>query len=48
MVWDEDAHADAWDGDAPAESWQAISRELAYIRESLLDIMSNLRDPHAE
>ena len=45
---DADANADAWDGDAPAESWGAISPELAYIRDSLLEIMANLHDPEAQ
>lgn len=48
MNWDEDANADAWDGDAPADSWGAISPELAYIRDSLLEIMANLHDPEAQ
>lgn len=48
LVWDEAAHADAWDGDAPAEDWAAVSPELAYIRDTLLDAMANLRDPEAE
>ena len=48
MVWDEDAHADAWDGGAPAEDWGAVSPELAYIRDSLMEIMANLKDPEAD
>lgn len=45
MVWDEDAHADSWNGDAPAENWAAISPELAYIHDTLLEAMPNLKDP---
>ena len=47
MNWDEDANADAWDGDAPADSWGAISPELAYIHDTLLEAMSTLQDPAA-
>lgn len=45
MSWDEEANADAWNGDAPAQDWGAVSPETAYIRDSLMEIMSNLEDP---
>lgn len=47
MVWDEQAHADAWTDDAPSEDWGAISPELAYIHDTIVEAMSELRDPAA-
>lgn len=46
MVWDEEANADAWtDDDAPAESWEAISPELSYIRDTIVEFLPTLSDP---
>lgn len=45
FVWDQDGDDGAWSGDAPAEDWGAISPELAYIHDTLLEAMSTLRDP---
>ncbi|MEZ5085422.1 MAG: hypothetical protein R2722_03930 [Tessaracoccus sp.] len=45
MEWDEAANAESWDGDAPAESWGAISPELAYIHDTIIEAMSTLSDP---
>lgn len=45
MNWDEEANADAWTDDAPTESWEAISPELAYIRDTLMELMPTVRDP---
>lgn len=36
---------EAWTDDAPAEDWGAISPELGYIHDTLLEAMGNLRDP---
>lgn len=43
MAWDD--NPEAWDGDAPAEDWNAVSPELAYIHDTILEAMSTLRDP---
>lgn len=45
--WDQAGDPAAWDGDAPAEDWGAISPDLAYIHDTLLDAMSTLSDPAA-
>jgi len=46
MVWDDEANADAWtEDDAPTESWEAISPELAYLRDSIVTFMPTLSDP---
>lgn len=46
FVWDDEANAGAWtDDDAPAESWTAISPELAYIRDTIVDFLPTLHDP---
>jgi uncharacterized glyoxalase superfamily protein PhnB len=47
MDWDEEANADAWDGDAPAESWGAMSPDLAYIRNTIVEALPKLKDPLA-
>lgn len=47
MAWDQDGDAEAWTEDAPAEDWGAVSPELAYIHDTLLQAMSTLQDPDA-
>ncbi|MFT3874228.1 MAG: hypothetical protein QM714_16555 [Nocardioides sp.] len=47
MAWDQDGDAEAWTEDAPAEDWGAVSPELAYIHDTLLQAMSTLQDPAA-
>ncbi len=44
LAWD-GADADAWTEDAPSEDWGAISPELAYIHDTLLEAMAELKDP---
>lgn len=43
FVWDQDD--EVWDGDAPAEDWNAISPDLAYLRDTICEAMPKLRDP---
>lgn len=45
MAWDQNGDAEAWTDDAPAEEWAAVSPELAYIHDTLLDAMAKLSDP---
>ena len=45
MSWDEDVDAEAWSGDAPSEDWGAVSPDLAYIHDTLLEMMPQLVDP---
>lgn len=43
--WDESAGSEAWSEDAPAEDWGAVSPELGYIHDTLLEAMGSLKDP---
>lgn len=43
FVWDDDR--EAWSGDAPSEGWEAVSPELAYLRETIVEAMAGLEDP---
>lgn len=48
FAWDETANADAWTDDAPTEDWSAVSPDLAYIHDTLLEAMASLEDPSGE
>lgn len=47
MVWDEQKDGEPWSEDGPSEDWNAVSPELGYIHDTLLEAMSGLRDPSA-
>ncbi|WP_420114904.1 VOC family protein [Pseudactinotalea sp.] len=48
MAWDQQADAESWTSDdAPSEDWAAVSPDLAYIHDTLLEAMQTLRDPRS-
>jgi PhnB protein len=44
-VWDEQSGEKDWTTDEQGEGWEGVSPELAYIHDTLLEAMTELRDP---